>query len=176
MYDKGEAILDSWAIPSLITAPIGGINVVKGINQFNRAKSLKEILDKRKEWGIAYRNFSGKPHEAIEKLREEQQGFVPNATKDGIDIVWGKYTPPTKPNKKGGGYGLAHIRGRRYEDGKDGDKFLDNLADLLINGKKYKKEGHTDRFYIGDGENEAAIRTNFNSNLWKWLNSAYPKD
>lgn len=40
---------------------------------------LDKTLDKRKDWGIAYRKQSGKPAEAIDKLLEEQQGFVPDA-------------------------------------------------------------------------------------------------
>ena len=149
-----------------------------GIINFNRARALQELNQKRKVWGIAYRNYSGKPTEAIEKLKSEQKGFVPKASKrnGGIDFVWGEYIPPAKPNQKGGGYGLAHIKGRRNEQGINGEEFLNNLAQLIENGKKYIKKDYPGRFYIGNENNEAAIRTDYNKHLWKWLNSAYPKD
>lgn len=175
-YSNDEAVLDSWTIPSLL---LGGVeaNVLKNaFKTYNRVKNINELIDKRKEWGIAFRKASGDPAKAIETLRQQEKGFVPNATKDGIDFVWGEYTPPKKPNQKGGGYGLAHIRERRNADKGNGEEFLDNLADLILNGKKYLKKEHPGRYYIGTDKDEAVIRTDYSGKLWKWLNSAYPKD
>ena len=73
-----------------------------------KIKELDDVLDKRKDWGIPFRKQSGKPKEAIEKLLEQKQGFVPKATsKEGvgdIDFVWGKQDYET-----GQGYGFEHI-------------------------------------------------------------------
>jgi len=130
---------------------------------------------KQKVWGIPYRSASGNPEDAIDILYKNKQGFVPKAYQNGddIDFVWGKYTPPINPNEKGGGYGLAHIEGRRNEEGYDGEKFLRELPELLENGTKYYKEKHPGRFYIGNDDKEAAIRTTYDKNFWKWLTSAY---
>ena len=72
-----------------------------------RIKDLDEVLDKRQDWGIAYRKQSGKPEEAVDKLLQEKQGFVPKAfNKDGIgdvDLVWGKHSAPKEGKRKGGG-------------------------------------------------------------------------
>lgn len=170
------ALNDSWAIPSLLSGRLPLNLATNAYKAYNRAKSINELLDKRKEWGIAFRKQSGDPAKAIEILRQQEKGFVPNATNDGIDFVWGEYIPPKKPNQKGGGYGLAHILGRRDADKGNGEVFLDNLANLILNGKKYTKEEHPGRYYIGTNEDEAVIRTDYNGKLWKWLNSAYPKD
>lgn len=44
-----------------------------------RKKNLDELVDKRKDWGIAFAKQTGKPKEAIDKLLEQKQGFVPKA-------------------------------------------------------------------------------------------------
>ena len=174
-----QALNDEFVTSLLMGA---GIKSVGGANQFYnalmRAKNVKNIADKRKDWGIAYRKASGNPEKAIEILNEKQKGFVPNATNNygGIDFVWGKYTSPKKIDKKGGGYGLAHIKGRRYEDGDNGDEFLESIPELLDVGKKYFKEGHPGRFYIGTDTQEGAIRTDFNGKPRQWLDSAYYKN
>ena len=161
-------------------AAAGGLLGYAGgsINNFNRMRILDELMQKRNVWGIAYRQYSGNPEGAIEKLMNAQQGFVPNAVRrdGGIDFVWGKYIQPETPTQKGGGYGLAHIQGRRNEQGLNGKEFLKNLANLIKFGKKYFKEDHTGRFYIGNENQEAVIRTDYNGKFWNWLNSAYPKD
>ena len=140
-----------------------------------RKTDINNVLQKREDWGIAYRNESGKPEQAIERLLKEKKGFVPNAIKEhgGIDFVWGKYTKPVKKGKKGGGGGLAHIIGRRNEDGYNGLEFVKQLPKLLRKGKKYNKKNHSGRFYIGDDNQEAVIRTDYSGKPWRWLNSAY---
>ena len=143
-----------------------------------QVKDSNAIYKMRPEWGIAYRKLSGKPEEAIHKLKEVRSGFVPSAEKKygGIDYVWGKYTPPKNANKKGGGYGLEHIEGRRYEDGDNGQEFLDTIPNIFNKGKKYNKKGHPGRFYVGTDKQEAVVRTDFNGKLRKWLDSAYFKN
>ena len=171
-----EAKIDN--IPSIIAILAGTIGIpttIGALKTANRTKTLSELVDKRKDWGIAYRSLSGKPKEAIQKLKEVRNGFVPKAEDKfgGIDYVWGKYTPPKKAGKKGGGYGLAHIEGRRNEQGYNGTEFLDTLPDLFDNGMKYTKPMHDGRFYVGDGVQESIIRTDYNGKPRQWLDSAY---
>ena len=163
-----------------LAGAVGGYGfgkVNKAITDIPRKKELEELLAKQKVWGIPYRSASGNPEDAIDVLYKNKQGFVPKAYQKGddIDFVWGKYTPPKNPNEKGGGYGLAHIEGRRNEEGYNGEKFLRELPELLNKGNKYYKENHTDRFYIGNDEKEAAIKMLYDKNFWKWLTSAYFK-
>ena len=169
------AINDQWTIPAFFT----GLQYRGLLNPFNlkgNIKSLSNIGGKIKEWGFPYLKQVGNPKKAIEKLKEEQQGFVPNADGQGTDFLWGEYIPSQKEGKKGGGYGLAHIEGRRIEDGYNGEEFLNNtLPEIFSNGLKYDKEGHPGRFYLGTENGEAAIRTDYNGQPWQWLDSAYFK-
>jgi hypothetical protein len=163
-----------------ITPFVAGLGLIgKGIKTANIAKNAKlveELNKKSKVWGKAYKSASGNAEKAIKLLKQKRQGFVPNADNQGTDFVWGEYTPPTKPNEKGGGYGLSHIEGRRNEQGYNGTEFLDEIPYLLKNGSKYNKDKHNGRFYIGDSEKEAVIRTDYNGEPWQWLNSVYFKD
>lgn len=142
-----------------------------------KIKDLDELLDKRNDWGIAYTKQSGKPEEAIEKLLEQKQGFVPKATsKDGIgdiDFVWGKHESPSGTKKKGSGVGIKHILERRNEQGYDGKNFVKDLPVALDGGNVYTKQNHPGRYYIGDGSKEAVIRTDYDGKKRHWLGSAY---
>lgn len=181
LYNELSGLEDEAAIDNvsmlfpLLTAKLGIAATTGAISTAKRIKNLNELIDKRKDWGIAYRSLSGKPKEAIQKLKEVQNGFVPNAESKygGIDFVWGKYIPPIKAGQKGKGYGLAHIEGRRNEQKYNGNEFLDTLPDLFDNGMKYTKPKHNDRFYVGDGVQESVIRTDYNGKPRQWLDSAY---
>lgn len=174
------ALDDPWAIPNLLMlgggALKGGQLGINAIKNFQRAKTLSELAEKKKVWGIPFRKASGDPEKAIKTLSEYKKGFVPNADNNGVDFVWGEYIPPTKQGKKGGGYGLAHIEGRRFEDGENGSDFLNIIPDLMKNGKKFYKEFHPGRYYKELENTEAAIRTDYNGKPWHWLNSAYFKN
>lgn len=176
---ESEAVDDGLLFDLLM----GGAGILKGVQKgvtalknINRLSDLKELNDKRKDWGIAYRKYSGDEEGAINKLMETQNGFVPNATNKfgGIDFVWGN----NNINKKGKnvGYGLKHIQERRNEQGYDGEQFLRELPDLLNNSVKYTKPEHLNRFYFGDGIKEGAVRTDFNGKPRQWLDSSYYLD
>ena len=47
---------------------------------------------------------------------------------------------------------------------------------LFTYGSKYLKPNHNGRYYIGDGQKEAIIRTDYNGEPWQWLNSTYYLD
>ena len=61
------------------------------------------------KYGPVYRQYAGKPKEAIKFLREKMNGECIAALHRNdigdIDIVWGKVSDPIKHK----GYGLAHI-------------------------------------------------------------------
>ena len=61
------------------------------------------------KYGPVYRQFAGKPKEAIKFLRERMNGeciaALHRSDIGDIDIVWGKVSDPIKHK----GYGLAHI-------------------------------------------------------------------
>ena len=155
---------------------LGG--VVGGKIAHNKRKAnLDELLDKRKDWGIAFTKQTGKPVEAIDKLLEQKQGFVPNATKKrgigDIDFVWGKHVDIDLLKQKSSGEGLKHIIERRNQQGYNGENFVLGLPKLLKEGKTYSKKGHPGRYYIGGQNKEAAIRTDYDKKPRNWLTSAY---
>ncbi len=129
--------------------------------------------ESEESFGEAYKEYSGKPSEAIKHLLNVKNGYVPNAIhKEGIgdiDFVWGE------AGKSKGGYGLAHIIRRRNEEGYDGEEFVKQLPDIIKNGKVYKKEGHTNRIYIGTENIEAAVKLEWEDKERVWLVSGYVK-
>jgi len=131
-----------------------------------RTANLKDLLDKRNDWGIAFTKQSGKPEEAIEKLLEQKQGFVPKATtKKGIgdiDFVWGDK-----------GKGLQHIIERRNNEGLNGENFVREIPQVIEKSKVYNKTSHLDRKYIGDQKREIAVKTEWNKKPRNWIVSSY---
>ena len=71
--------------------------------------TIKEVPAENGKFGPIYRQFAGKPKEAIKFLREKKGGECIAALRRSdigdIDIVWGEVTDPIKHK----GYGLAHI-------------------------------------------------------------------
>ncbi len=122
-----------------------------------------------KEWGTAYKEYSGKPQEAIEHLLNTKNGYVPAAiTKEGIgdiDFVYGKAGE--------GGFGLAHIIERRNEDGIDGEAFVKRIPEIIQKGEVKIKPDHKGRKYITTSDNEVSIRLDYNGENRNWIVSAY---
>lgn len=141
-----------------------------------RIKDLDEVLDKRQDWGIAYRKQSGKPAEAIEKLLQEKQGFVPKAfRKEGIgdvDLVWGKQNYQT-----GQGYGLEHIiDGRNRKNKVDGENFVRGLPETFENGIKTNSIEHPEKLYLEDLNNKIAIPQDYHGKPRNWVLTAHPQN
>ena len=138
-----------------------------------KIKELDDVLDKRKDWGIPFRKQSGKPKEAIEKLLEQKQGFVPKATsKEGvgdIDFVWGKQDYET-----GQGYGFEHIiDGRTRKNKIDGEEFIRTLPETFENGTITKDARYPDNVYIEDLDNKIALPNNFLGKPRNWVLTAH---
>lgn len=145
-------------------------------SQNPKIKDLDEVLDKRQDWGIAYRKQSGKSAEAIDKLLQEKQGFVPKAfSKEGIgdvDLVWGKQDYQT-----GQGYGLEHIIDGRIRKNKvDGEKFVRGLPETFENGIVTNSIEHPDNLYLEDLNNKIAIPQDYHGKPRNWVLTAHPQN
>ena len=162
------------AIGGVIGAPLGVSGVLLGnaTNNAIRKVKLNELLDKRKDWGIAFQKASGNPKLAIQTLREQEKGFVPNAFyKKGIgniDLVWGEHNPATNE-----GYGLTHIIERRKAQGIDVDKFLEELPDTIENGIVTTDKNFPTRKYIEDPKKKISVELTWNEKRRKWIVSAF---
>ena len=136
-----------------------------------RKTDINKVLQKREDWGIAYRNESSKPEQAIERLLKEKQGFVPNAMYrrelGNIDFVWGT------GGKKG--YGLAHIIDQRNSEGLNGINFVIQLRNLIKKGKIIKNIKQPNIIFIQNNNDSALIKLVWNSYKRKWIVTAFRK-
>ena len=136
-----------------------------------KIKTLNELTEKRKDWGIAFRKASGNTQKAIDTLLEYKKGFVPDAfNKSGIgkgDIIWGK--------SGNDGYGLAHIIERRNSEGINSEEFIKQIPNDIANGNVNKNHENLGRFYIESSDNNIVIRNDYNKKPRNWLVTAYEK-
>ena len=149
----------------------GGIGAINGkILLNNHLKQLNEILDKRKDWGIAFQKASGNPEKAINTLLEHKKGFVPDAfNKKGIgktDLVWGQDGEL--------GYGMAHFIEKRQKQKIDIDDFLKSLPETIDNGIVTQNDTlHPNNKYIEDLKNKIAIVTDWYGKPRNWVITAH---
>lgn len=117
--------------------------------------------------GTAYKQYSGKPHEAINHLLDVKNGYVPAAAyKEGIgdiDFLWGE---PYGENTKG--YGFAHIIEEREIQGFDGTALIKRLPEIIEKGEV--GEGDKGRKTITYNDSILIFEKNDNSN---WLLTEY---
>ena len=162
--------LEYAAAGAALGLPFGALGgaIGYGLNQKARQKVLQELVDKRKDWGIAFKSASGSPRRAIETLLKFKKGFVPKAFyKEGIgdiDLVWGDSSG-----------GLQHIIERRTAEGLNGEEYIRTLPNMIKNGKVLEKAGHNGRKYIVDDATETVIRLDYNKQDRKWVVSSYNK-
>lgn len=127
---------------------------------------LGKFARKDSLFGKSFSEYTGKPKEAIEKLLQEKEGYVPAAIyKQGIghiDFVYGK----------GGitGYGLAHI----LED--HGEEIVKELPDLINDGVVDNSQVHLGRSFIYSNDKKVVISLNFLNEKKIWLLTAYTID
>lgn len=140
-----------------------------GFNKPGDDGASGDKADLQDVFGEAYKQYSGKPKEAIEKLLGEQKGHVPAAiNKEGvgdIDFVWGEPGPQ--------GYGLAHIIERRNKEGFDGEDFVRSLPDIIKDGKVDYKHQKLGRLYITSKDKNVVIRLDWNGIERNWLATAF---
>ena len=178
VYGAGRGLMDNEnpiqtaAQDALSGAVIGGAlgGVTGKIGNDARAVETKGINQMRKHWGIPFRKASGNPKKAIDTLRENQQGFVPNVyDKEGVgkfDMVYGK------PKRKRG-YGLGHIDVKRESEGIDTKEFFNDLPSHIENGNVKHSESQPNLIFIEDGNNTTIIKDNFNNEKRNWLLTSF---
>ena len=142
-------------------------------DSMRRIKELEALLDKRKDWGIAFRKASGNLDLAIATLLKNQKGFVPNAfykKKIGhVDLVWGEHNLQT-----GYGYGMKHFIGQRNTHKIDIIKFLQLLSRTVKKGKVSKDVKHPLNKYIIDKNLKIGIVPDWNGKNRNWIITSYP--
>ena len=177
VFGAGQGLIDNenllktaaeYGASGLLLGAISG-GLTGKILQDSRIRNLKELTDKRNDWGIAYRKASNNPELAIHTLLENKQGFVPDAfNKKGIgkvDIVWGK------EGKKG--YGLAHIAEKRAKEGYDVIEFLNNIPENVNKGKIISKKNQPNISLIKNSQNTSIVKKIYNDKKRNWLLTSF---
>ncbi len=114
--------------------------------------------------GPIFREYSGKPAEAIQKLLREKTGEVPGAWTHpqlgSIDLVWG--------SKQGG---LQHIFEKHVLQ--QGDLNLEDLAEMIPTMPLAHSDGRTAQ--LESRSHRAAVRLDYDGAKKRWLVSAYER-
>lgn len=105
------------------------------------------------EFGPIYRQFKGRPKEAVKFLRQKKNGeCVAALYRPGIgniSIVWGKVTNPVRHQ----GYGLSHIIDKHEAEINALGYSLDDFISILVqNGRITNKEYVDDNRIVCNGE------------------------
>ena len=105
----------------------------KGNGGGSESNKDDNIESEKTEYGESFTQFKGKPKQAIEHLLKVRRGYVPGAFHrddiGDIDLVWG--------NKH---YGLKHIEKHRHKKGQDFNKLVEEITDVIENGKMIDDE------------------------------------
>lgn len=122
-------------------------------------KQAKQYQRKPLTFGTAYKEYSGKPDEAIEKLIKEKQGYVPAAQKHkllgDISFVWGENDENNR------GYGLKHI----YE--KHGERVLKNVSKVI--GSGYISQILPNKIFVDYENMRVVLKTNADDESLTWV-------
>jgi N12 class adenine-specific DNA methylase len=112
------------------------------------------------EFGPVHTEYKDDPKGAIERLMRDKTGeaIVTHPQMGDISLVYGD-----------GKVGLSHIAARRGSD------FMSRLPDLVKNGSVYTKATQPNRSFLGNGQDEATIRFDWDGQAKTWLLSAYEK-
>ena len=138
--------------------------------------TIEENTVETGKYGPVYRQFAGKPKEAIRFLRERMDGeciaALHRSDIGDIDIVWGEVSDPIKHR----GYGLAHIIDKHEIDinklGFNVEDFIPIVVQFgnfnLKKSDNQKKvfESKTFRFVV-------AVEKSDDGKTKKWLLSAF---
>ena len=109
------------------------------------------------------------PKEAIDKLLEQKQGFVPKATKKkgigDIDFVWGK--------GKKNGYGISHVVDQRNADGLNGEQFSQQIPDIISKGKIENISNQPSIDFIRAGDDSVLVKKVWDDKSRNWVVTAF---
>lgn len=122
--------------------------------------------------GPVYRQFQGKPEDAIAWLKEQKNGEAIGALHHpavgDIDLLWGKAGRPGHPDDDG--YGLAHIiakHGNEFDIGKL-QNILDDMAPVA-------KQARPDRMELESPKYHATVRLNWDGAAKRWLLTTFDR-
>lgn len=128
------------------------------------------------KYGPIYRQFEGKPKEAIKFLREKGNGECISALYrsdiGSIDIVWGEVTDPIKHK----GYGLAHIIEKHEAEINKLGFNLEDFVPIVVqfgNFNLKKSDSHKKVFESETFRFIVALENEQNGTTKKWLLSAF---
>ena len=125
------------------------------------------------EFGPIYRQFEGKPQEAIKFLRKMQTGECINALhRDDIgyiSIVWGEVTDPIKHK----GYGLSHIIDK-HEDGinKLGFK-IEDFIPIIVQFGSIKESDSKEEFLFESNYYRIVVEKKYKGREKQWVLTAF---
>lgn len=115
--------------------------------------------------GFLGTEYQGKGQAAIQKLRQEKNGYIKGAFHRGdigdIALVWGNDD-----------VGLRHIIKRREEQGIDVDLFLEDIDEVIEKGNIQKSQ-ETGNFEIWHNKKMAVISPEFKGNQLMFLLTAF---
>ncbi|HEX2949329.1 MAG TPA: zinc-dependent peptidase [Armatimonadota bacterium] len=118
------------------------------------------------EFGPRYRQFSGKPEDAVKHLLLVKNGEVPKALYHpevgDIDLIWGN-----KGSKKGNGYGLAKIADKHPE-------VIDDLQNII--NKMHVRERTENSIILESSTHDAVVKLDWKGFPKKWLLTAFEKE
>ena len=138
--------------------------------------TITETAVETGKYGPVYKQFAGKPKEAIKFLRERMNGECIAALHRNdigdIDIVWGEVTDPIKHK----GYGLAHIIDKHELEINQLGFNIEDFVPIVVqfgnfnlkksDSQKKVFESETFRFIV-------ALEKEENGKTKKWLLSAF---
>lgn len=124
-----------------------------------------EPITEEGAFGPIFREYSGKPAEAVAHLLKARTGEVPGALHHPsigeIDLVWGE-----EGAGKSNGYGLAKIA-------KFHPEVLDELQDYL--SEMHISSESANRYRLKSDTHEAAVSKHWHGNKKTWLLTEYLK-
>ena len=125
------------------------------------------------ESGVVYRQFIGKPKEAIKHLIKVKRGecYAALYREDigYIDIVWGKNDPKT--NK---GFGLKHIIEKHGKEIRQAGFKVEDFIPIVVQFGDFKEEKSTQKHKVFESKLfRFVIQTQWNGEDKNWLLTAF---
>lgn len=124
--------------------------------------------------GPSFPEFTGKPQQAVAKLREVKSGFVPDAIQHpeigGIGLVFGQPGEGARFRK---GYGVSHIDAKRpgYLDAA-----LERIPKMPVSDVAKFPDGRVNAIRLEDEVSRAVVSANWDGEAGpQWLLTAYDK-
>lgn len=165
-FEKALADKPKNALAGQASKPANALAQVNGQAKNNAFASVADDAMETGPHGPIYREYSGKPAEAIDKLISERRGEVPAVWKHPqlgpIDLVWG--------DKNGGMQHILekHILGRR-------DLKLEDLAQMIPDMEIDPARSDARSVTLISPSHRAAVRLDFDGKTKHWLVTAFER-